>query len=65
MIKVIKHGRFKQCICNNCGCIFTYENEDIKHVDKGTYIVVTFVECPNCTERNMVNPLIGDGGNDQ
>lgn len=45
MIKIIKHGRFKQCLCNNCGCIFMYENEDIKHEHKGA-------------ERNMVNPLL-------
>ena len=29
MIKIIKRGTRKTCTCDNCGCVFSYEEEDI------------------------------------
>lgn len=29
MIKIIKKGNLKVVECKNCGCVFSYENEDI------------------------------------
>ena len=29
MIEIIKRGTKKTCTCKNCGCYFSYEDEDI------------------------------------
>lgn len=29
MITIIKHGTIKKKRCDSCGCVFTYEEEDI------------------------------------
>ena len=31
MIKIIEHGTIKKKQCENCGCLFSYEKEDIEH----------------------------------
>lgn len=48
MIEVIKHGKKKQNECFNCGCIFTYEKEDVEIVDYGRNEVHSEVQCPDC-----------------
>lgn len=53
MIRVIKHGRYRTCSCYNCGCIFTFEKEDVKVEDGFEY--KRFVECPDCGEMNTVS----------
>ena len=55
MIKVIKHGRLRQYTCYNCGCIFTFEMEDIKIRQKDLNYFVSEVECPDCKESNIVS----------
>lgn len=45
MIKVIKHGNpepLYQMNCH-CGCVFTFEREDISYDKDGPYVV-----CPEC-----------------
>lgn len=34
MIKIIKAGTRRKAMCDECGCIFSYEAEDIKHLEK-------------------------------
>ena len=55
MKKVIKHGKLKEIeiTCPNCGCIFTYENEDIiqkenPSLTSATSYRQTIVYCPDC-----------------
>lgn len=55
MIKVIKHGHYRTCSCYNCGCIFTFEKEDVKVEQAGMNEYERFVECPDCRERNTVS----------
>ena len=31
MIKIIKEGTKKKCTCDECGCLFSYDIEDICH----------------------------------
>lgn len=54
-IKIIRHGILRECECFNCGCIFSFEKEDVKkeliHISK----YVTYVECPECEERNIIS----------
>ena len=49
MITIIKHGTIKKKRCDSCGCVFTYEDEDISiHDDLGSRY--SFVTCPQCKE---------------
>ena len=49
MITIIKHGTIKKKRCDSCGCVFTYEEEDISiHDDLGSRY--SFVTCPQCKE---------------
>ncbi len=55
MIEIIKWGTKKTCTCNNCGCCFKYENEDIEHkYGKGLEYLGKFVLCPQCDEEVML-----------
>lgn len=53
MINVIKLGDKTIGECENCGCKFSYENEDIKHgqyklpdVKQSPMFYDTYIECP-------------------
>lgn len=52
MITVIKHGNRKTITCEECGCLFSYEADDIKKTeesyDKFGFEYSCFVECPQC-----------------
>ena len=53
MIKVIKHGQTEfETTCGRCGCVFTYEYEDIvnESVRGITYNSTNtrYVKCPDC-----------------
>lgn len=54
-IKIIQHGRLRECACFNCGCIFSFEREDTKEELVGISKYVTCVECPECEERNIIS----------
>lgn len=59
MIRIIKHGTYRTCSCYACGCIFTFEKEDVNVEELGGANFSTRVQCPDCYERNTVN-LTGD-----
>ena len=44
MIKIIKEGTRKIAKCANCGCEFSYEEEDVQIFTK------RHVKCPQCNE---------------
>lgn len=52
MIEIIQRGTKNRRTCVNCGCIFSYEEEDIRK--DGVYSVdplkvkKTYVICPQC-----------------
>lgn len=58
MIKIIKRGTKKTCTCKNCGCVFSYEDEDIEvetyHaldiMQMGDDSYKEYVQCPQCDE---------------
>lgn len=54
-IKIIQHGRLRECNCFNCRCIFSFEKEDTKEELVGILEYATYVECPECGERNIVS----------
>ena len=52
MIKIIKHGTRRITECTECGCKFSYENEDIEAI--GLYSMdqlqtrKPYIVCPQC-----------------
>lgn len=61
MIKIIKHGSYRTCSCYNCGCIFTFEEDDVTTEFVGTDKYTRGVQCPDCGARNTVD-LTGGWG---
>jgi Fe2+ or Zn2+ uptake regulation protein len=65
MIKIIKKGTRQQATCDKCGCIFSYEEEDIKHLENhnGEYHFINgtrhgyknYVICPQCNNDLVIN----------
>ena len=45
MIKAIERGTKTVTKCAECGCKFSYENEDIKDL---LLAVISYIECPQC-----------------
>lgn len=55
MIDIIKKGTKTKCTCRQCGCLFTYEEEDLKKDNNalnGLYL--TYVICPQCSNKITV-----------
>lgn len=56
-MRIIKKGKIKELpkeveeTCDECGCVFAYGKEDVKH---GNYV---FVTCPFCHERILVDDI--------
>lgn len=52
MIKIINEGTRKITKCPNCGCEFSYEEEDIEKdrlwANNSVFIWKTWVVCPQC-----------------
>ena len=59
MIKVIKHGQTKfEHTCSRCGCVFTYEHEDIQSEairSLTNYSSTRYVICPDCGNKCYIN----------
>lgn len=57
MIEIIKKGTKKKCTCKECGCIFTYEDEDIQ-IEESKYHGggdSKYIDCPQCNNRIYLN----------
>lgn len=48
MIQIIKHGTKRTIECKQCGCVFSYEAEDIKVEQTGMNEYMSYVQCPDC-----------------
>lgn len=56
MIKIIKPGTITELRCYKCGCLFSYEKEDIEigHPHNLHPLVATeskYITCPQCNEK--------------
>ena len=51
MIKIIEHGTRKIAKCSNCGCKFSYEEED---VIRGPMWKDDSVNCPQCNKAVVI-----------
>ena len=61
MIEIIKRGTKKTCTCNECGCYFSYEDEDVETVyttsnvfGVKTNLAKNAVKCPQCDTEIVV-----------
>ena len=60
MIKVIKSGKRVHTMECKCGCVFSFEREDIKEIHYNDYFICVFdnrkvVYCPECRQPNTVD----------
>lgn len=53
MVKIIKHGTRKTEECPKCGCVFSFEQEDIKRITNSD--LKACVICPQCNAGVDVN----------
>lgn len=56
MIKIIELGTIRKQKCQRCGCLFSYENEDIKHSTNFASITsyscgYDYIICPQCEKK--------------
>ena len=63
MIKIIKPGKIYTAICNCCEAIMTYEKEDMQQttIKVNNFLnhkVNTFIECPQCKNKIILEGLI-------
>lgn len=60
MIKIIERGTKTIGECENCGCRFSYEKEDIKKdklYSRGKLMaVISYVDCPHCGIAHKLTP---------
>jgi DNA-directed RNA polymerase subunit RPC12/RpoP len=70
MVEIIKRGTKQTRTCKNCGCIFSYDEEDVERDkqthESGTPFGVTriaeyglFIKCPQCGEKIVLKQLKG------
>ena len=51
MIKIIEPGTRKIAKCSVCGCVFSYEEEDINMFPNARRNSVTlYINCPQCSK---------------
>ena len=51
MIKIIEPGARKIAKCSVCGCVFSYEKEDIHMTPNARCRSVTlYIHCPQCSK---------------
>ncbi len=65
MIKIIKKGTRQQATCDRCGCVFSYEEEDINHLENhndeyhfaegAKHGYKNYVICPQCHHDFVIN----------
>lgn len=54
MIRIIERGTIERKRCYNCGCLFSYEKEDIErstNVYFGVFADYEYVICPQCKSK--------------
>lgn len=60
MIKIIREGTRRITTCKSCGCLFSYEAEDINNIrdhippDQPFHVQGIYVICPQCKEECII-----------
>lgn len=59
MIKIIQKGTRSVLTCPDCGCVFSYEKEDIVYTDTDNYKAFrATVVCPQCVGNIIISQAI-------
>ena len=48
MKRILVHGNRRLQECNQCGCVFTYEKEDVIVEATSVNDCIIYVSCPDC-----------------
>lgn len=60
MIKIIERGTKTIGECENCGCRFSYEQDDIResklYSREKLVAVISYVDCPHCGIAHKLTP---------
>lgn len=54
MKKIIEKPR--EMVCDKCGTLYSFEQEDIVRLKSNFGFAGAFVECPACQELNILGP---------
>lgn len=54
MIKIIEPGTKKIVYCDECGCKFSYEKEDVQNTANNFGGYKKFVLCPQCHKEKIL-----------
>lgn len=64
MIEIIKRGTKTKMTCKECGCLFSYEEEDIEVEPRNPYSSYTIpkkkIRCPQCETVIILEQSKGD-----
>lgn len=68
MIEILEKGTRKQCTCENCGAVLSYEGRDIKSgrvrfLDKTTFLPLhplKYIRCPQCRNKVFIEGVKDD-----
>lgn len=55
MIEVIKYGQKRRILCETCGALLEFKEDDLKTVQTGMNEYEQQIECPVCNETVKVN----------
>ena len=58
MIKIIKHGKLRPLTCGICGCVFTYEKEDVRVEQLGYNEERLSLNCPDCGSELKIDDTV-------
>lgn len=62
MIKIIQTGTRRKRSCEECGCLFSFEEEDVQaeaSLKEGWQPREKFVECPQCHAKVVIMAVRG------
>ena len=51
MIKIIEKGTRQKKQCDNCGCIFSFDGEDIEVPTSRGETLTKIIHCPQCNAK--------------
>ena len=54
MVKVIKYGKKRRVVCEHCGALLEFEENDLKTVQTGMNEYERQIKCPACNEGTRV-----------
>lgn len=57
MIEIIRRGPKEVTTCSKCGCVFSYEKEDVKSDDYAYKSYKEYVICPQCNQSVILSQI--------